>query len=465
MSVEGECRREHPRKMPRARFVKMRMSKRHRKGSSSEEWRPVALRSIVGLFAALLVSLTLTAAASANWGAGTNLGGSPLGSAPVAGVDAAGDEFVFWRGEADSGLWEKSYHHGRWNQAVRVTIARKIGSAPAVAVHANGQADVFWKGTDGNLWEAVYSHGWRAGTDLEASPLGSAPAAGVDAAGDEFVFWRGKADSGLWEKSYSDGRWNTPIRVTIAGTIGSAPAVAVHANGQADVFWTGTDGNLWEAVYQPTKPPPPSRTLKVALVGSGSGTVKGGGIDCPGTCSHSYTSGTKVTLTAAPASGSSFTSWSGAGCSGRSTCTVTMNSAETVTATFTANAPSGPSPGSYSGTDSPGFGVAFYVSGDSSQVQDITVSDVGLTCSNGTSTGDENFTIAAAPITSGVAFTATSTQTEATETITYTFTGHFHGLNTSGNTRAAGQLSETISFTTGTSYTCTSSNLSWSATR
>jgi hypothetical protein len=107
--------------------------------------------------------------------------------------------------------------------------------------------------------------------------------------------------------------------------------------------------------------------------------------------------------------------------------------------------------------------VAFHVSGDSSQVQDITVSDVGLSCSNGSGTSDANFTIAAAPITSGVAFTATSTQTTATETITYTFTGHFHGLNTSGNTRAAGQLAETISFTTGTTYTCTSNNLSWSA--
>ena len=50
----------------RARFVKMRMSKRYRKESTSEEWRLRALRSVVALFAALVVSLTLTAAASAN---------------------------------------------------------------------------------------------------------------------------------------------------------------------------------------------------------------------------------------------------------------------------------------------------------------------------------------------------------------------------------------------------------------
>src|SRR5207302_58481 len=55
------------------------------------------------------------------------------------------------------------------------------------------------------------------------------------------------------------------------------------------------------------KAPPPSRTLSVVLAGSGSGRVTGSGIDCPGTCSHGYPAGTMVTLTAAPASGSSFT--------------------------------------------------------------------------------------------------------------------------------------------------------------
>jgi Divergent InlB B-repeat domain/NHL repeat len=44
----------------------MRMSKPRRKESTSEEWRLRALRRIVALFAALVVSLTLTAAASAD---------------------------------------------------------------------------------------------------------------------------------------------------------------------------------------------------------------------------------------------------------------------------------------------------------------------------------------------------------------------------------------------------------------
>jgi hypothetical protein len=44
----------------------MRISKRHRKQPASEEWRLLAPRRIVAMFAALVVSLTLTAAASAN---------------------------------------------------------------------------------------------------------------------------------------------------------------------------------------------------------------------------------------------------------------------------------------------------------------------------------------------------------------------------------------------------------------
>jgi hypothetical protein len=77
-------------------------------------------------------------------------------------------------------------------------------------------------------------------------------------------------------------------------------------------------------------------TLTVALSGSGSGSVESSpdGIACPGTCSHAYEPDLPVTLTATPVSGSTFVGWSGAGCSGTSTCQVTMSSEMTVTAKF-----------------------------------------------------------------------------------------------------------------------------------
>jgi len=73
--------------------------------------------------------------------------------------------------------------------------------------------------------------------------------------------------------------------------------------------------------------------LTVAVEGTGTGSVTGTGIACPGTCSSSYTEGAAVTLTATPEPGSVFTGWSGA-CSGSGECKVTMGSDQQVTATF-----------------------------------------------------------------------------------------------------------------------------------
>jgi uncharacterized repeat protein (TIGR02543 family) len=77
-------------------------------------------------------------------------------------------------------------------------------------------------------------------------------------------------------------------------------------------------------------------TLAVTRAGSGGGTVTStpAGITCGGDCAEDYREGTAVTLTATPASGSVFAGWSGA-CSGQaSTCSVTMTSDQSVTATF-----------------------------------------------------------------------------------------------------------------------------------
>ncbi len=76
-------------------------------------------------------------------------------------------------------------------------------------------------------------------------------------------------------------------------------------------------------------------TLSVTKSGTGTGTVTSSpsGITCGGDCSESVTPGTQLTLTAAPAAGSTFAGWSGA-CSGIAACTVTVSAATAVTATF-----------------------------------------------------------------------------------------------------------------------------------
>src|SRR5712692_7568307 len=82
--------------------------------------------------------------------------------------------------------------------------------------------------------------------------------------------------------------------------------------------------------------PPPFFTLAVSKTGLGSGTVTSSpaGNNCGSACSASYVSGTVVMLTAAPAGGSTFTGWIGGGCSGTSTCSLTLSADTTVTASF-----------------------------------------------------------------------------------------------------------------------------------
>ncbi len=77
-------------------------------------------------------------------------------------------------------------------------------------------------------------------------------------------------------------------------------------------------------------------SLAVVPMGIGSGVVISApsGILCGTSCSGTFGSGTEVTLTATPETGSIFVGWSGGGCTGRGTCTVTVTATTAVIATF-----------------------------------------------------------------------------------------------------------------------------------
>ena len=85
---------------------------------------------------------------------------------------------------------------------------------------------------------------------------------------------------------------------------------------------------------------PINHTLTVTPAGTGAGMVTSdpAGIDCGNTCVASFSENITVTLTAEASSGSTFEGWSGA-CTGTAACTVTMDMAQAVTATFTADVP------------------------------------------------------------------------------------------------------------------------------
>jgi uncharacterized repeat protein (TIGR02543 family) len=81
-------------------------------------------------------------------------------------------------------------------------------------------------------------------------------------------------------------------------------------------------------------------TLTVTKSGDGGGTVSSSpsGINCGGTCSYQFVSGTNVILTATPDSLSVVSGWSGDATGTNSTVTITMNSNKSVTAIFNINA-------------------------------------------------------------------------------------------------------------------------------
>src|SRR5579862_3157430 len=145
---------------------------------------------------------------------------------------------------------------------------------------------------------------------------------------------------------------------------------------------------------------------------TGSGTVIGGGINCGSEgaiCSVIEAANGNVTLSETPDSGSSFTSWGGACTGSATTCTVSMTSAKSVSATFSTGS---------GGGSSPRLSVA--VSGFG------TKSGGGISCGNGavtcsaTETAGASVTLSETPA-SGARFTGwggSCSGTDATCTVT-----------------------------------------------
>jgi hypothetical protein len=79
---------------------------------------------------------------------------------------------------------------------------------------------------------------------------------------------------------------------------------------------------------------PPVVTLTVATVGNGQVSGTPGSIKCPSACTATVAQGTVFTLTASANSGYIFAGWSGACVGTQLTCSITLDSTATATATF-----------------------------------------------------------------------------------------------------------------------------------
>ena len=74
--------------------------------------------------------------------------------------------------------------------------------------------------------------------------------------------------------------------------------------------------------------------LSVDIKGNGSVSSSPSGIDCPGSCSAVFTLDSSVGLTAAPDTGHTFAGWRGCDSPSGNTCTMTLDTNKSVSATF-----------------------------------------------------------------------------------------------------------------------------------
>lgn len=171
-------------------------------------------------------------------------------------------------------------------------------------------------------------------------PDGALPLAGLvrDAAGNFYgtTYIGGASGAGTVFKLDTMGA-ETILYSFTGGPDGGHPEAGLQVDAAGNLYGTTNDGGAagFGTVFKLTPTSAKSFNLAVSLMGNGSGTVTSqpAGINCGATCSASFSSGTVITLNANAAAGSNFIGWNGP-CSGTGVCTVVLNAAESVTATF-----------------------------------------------------------------------------------------------------------------------------------
>jgi len=124
---------------------------------------------------------------------------------PAVGTDHDGNEYVFWE-NANQGLETVKYTEAKhtWGNPQAVTVdghgMGPLNSAPTAGIDTNGVEYVFWKSTTGTLWWTHWdpANGWADphtvtdGSGHDMGTLGSGPAAGIGYGGinpTQFVAW------------------------------------------------------------------------------------------------------------------------------------------------------------------------------------------------------------------------------------------------------------------------------------
>ncbi len=230
--------------------------------------------------------------------------------------------------------------------AVDLSVAGQSAVDPEVAVAVDGATTVVWFRWNGfnQIVQAstrpAGSGTFGAAVDLSTPgqhAFGPQIAVGVDGA--TTVVWRRSNGSNYIVQASTrpagSVTFGGAVDLSAAGQNAYGAQVAVGVDGAATVVWQ-RDGPTYSRIQESTSGAT-MYSLTLTKSGAGSGLVSSSpaGIDCGLVCSYPFSLSSSVTLTASPAAGSSFTGWSGSGCSGTSTCTVTMLGARAVDAKFT----------------------------------------------------------------------------------------------------------------------------------
>ncbi len=316
-----------------------------------------------------VIQATLRGAGQSSFGTPETLSQSgQIAGDPKAVITSEGTTIVTWRRNNGSNLiiqaamraaGQSSFSTPQdLSQAGQSAVVPQIGAAP------DGTTTVAWNRSNGSrliVQAATRQPGQSSfGTpeDLSstsASSFNQHVAVAPD--GTTTVSWaRNNGSDAVIQASTRPpgGPWPDPnvagslVDLSEAGENGQLPQMGIAADGSITVTWQfyspATGGNN---IVQAATSSSTSYPLSVTKEGAGSGTVTSSptGIDCGSTCSASFALSTRVTLTAIPASGSSFSGWGGS-CSGEATtCTVTVLGARSATATFTGEpAPPPPTP-------------------------------------------------------------------------------------------------------------------------